>query len=177
MALQHVFLQSNRGEEVHVPPPKNVASRIFRTLTFRGGRRNTNPNSRRNRGRNNKEHPISTSSTPRTPTVLDHTTTTNSSSTGSTGSHRYSDPTFIVEVNASISSIASSASTSFDTNSNTNKKNESTLLPTKATTSKSTGTSKHTTNSTSCSGSKHYEDIVVVHPSTTFIKETSLTVT
>lgn len=39
VALQAVFLASNRGEEVHKPPPGRVANGIFRRLLFarRGG--------------------------------------------------------------------------------------------------------------------------------------------
>lgn len=159
VALQQVFLQSNRGEEVHVPPSKNMASRIFRTLTFRG-RRNTNP--KRNRNDARKNHPISSQTTT---TTLDHTTTNSSSSRSS---DRYDDPTFIVEVNTSTSSTTSSTSTSCDTNRNHHHNMES---PPAAT----AGTTKHTTNRST--SSKQYEDIVVVHPTTTIQKEVSLTVT
>ena len=171
LALQNIFLQSNRGEEVHVPPPKNIASRIFRTLTFRGGRRHhthMKPNKHRSLRRSMK-HPISVSST-----NLDHTTTTTTTnSTGSSnGSHRSNrhdddddDPTFIVEVNASTSSYGSSVSTSLDAtnpNNNNNNKKQLALNP---------------SNATDTGRSKQYDDIVVVHPSITIQKELSLTVT
>ena len=168
LALQNIFLQSNRGEEVHVPPPKNIASRIFRTLTCRGGRRHhthMKPNKHRSLRRSMK-HPISVSST-----NLDHTTTTTTNSTGSSnGSHRSNrhdddddDPTFIVEVNASTSSYGSSVSTSLAaTDPNNNNKKQLALNPSTAT---DTGRSKQ------------YDDIVVVHPSITIQKELSLTVT
>ena len=170
LALQNIFLQSNRGEEVHVPPPKNIASRIFRTLTFRGGRRHhthMKPNKHRSLRRSMK-HPISVSST-----NLDHTTTTTTNSTGSSnGSHRSNrhddddedDPTFIVEVNASTSSYGSSVSTSLDaTNSNNNNNKKQLEL--------------NPSNATDTGRSKQYDDIVVVHPSITIQKELSLTVT
>ena len=86
-ALQNIFLKSNRGEDVHVPPPK-LASRIFRRLTFRGRNRNSNG-------------PISSA-------TLDHTTNT----TGSTSSSSDDDPTYIVPVNASRASTSYSSSTS-----------------------------------------------------------------
>lgn len=107
-ALQNIFLKSNRGEDVHVPPPK-LASRIFRRLTFRGRNRNSNG-------------PISSA-------TLDHTTNT----TGSTSSSSDDDPTYIVPVNASRASTSYSSSTS-SSNSNDlmdDRNNNSMTLPLK----------------------------------------------
>jgi hypothetical protein len=49
VALQAVFLASNRGQEVHKPPPGNVASRVFSQFF---GRKQRNPRRWFNRKRN-----------------------------------------------------------------------------------------------------------------------------
>ena len=38
-ALQSVFLASNRGKEVHIPPPNNVASKVFSNGSSHGSRK------------------------------------------------------------------------------------------------------------------------------------------
>ena len=55
VALQHVFLSSNRGNDVHVPPPRQVSNKMFFRgwlgRTFSTESKSTNPNLRGRLGR------------------------------------------------------------------------------------------------------------------------------
>jgi hypothetical protein len=69
IALQEVFLASNRGQEVHTPPPGNIAMRVFKSI-FQRGRTSNRTNSykrsfrftvKKNHSNEGKERTITTS--------------------------------------------------------------------------------------------------------------------
>jgi hypothetical protein len=89
IALQNVFLQSNRGEEVHVPPPKRFASRIFHPIQlFRGIRPKQQRKQQQQQQQYKRNTKTATTTSPdRTTTATTTTTTTSGSTSNSSTSH------------------------------------------------------------------------------------------
>jgi hypothetical protein len=192
IALQHIFLQSNRGEEVHVPPPKKLASKIFHYATgpIRGVRhivttsrqnhqmKQLTPNSignnkgrNRNWNRNTKQNrrnvPIEQHNSP-PPLSLDHTncTSTNSSAGSNSSSStqgRDDDPAYIVETPISTTTTSN------------NNHAKSTPASTKATTTcnKNDRNSDHQNEKQQ---KQQYNDIVIYPSQLPFKKEISFKV-